>query len=100
MIAVLQIMIRMKQLLRLLNMMKTSLIKTSLLKTSLLSLEASNIMDQDYQIPVRLVELYHLQVMQLIWFLVMVGGYLTLNVSGTREMVLLINLSHSHVIFI
>lgn len=47
-------------------MMKTSLIKTSLLKTSLLSLEASNIMDQDYQIPVRLVELYHLQVMQLI----------------------------------
>lgn len=66
MIAVLQIMIRMKQLLRLLNMMKTSLIKTSLLKTSLLSLEASNIMDQDYQIPVRLVELYHLQVMQLI----------------------------------
>lgn len=61
MIAVLQIMIRMKQLLRLLNMMKTSLIKTSLL-----SLEASNIMDQDYQIPVRLVELYHLQVMQLI----------------------------------
>lgn len=61
MIAVLQIMIRMKQLLRLLNMMKTSLIKTSLL-----SLEASNIMDQDYQIPVRLVELYHLQVMQFI----------------------------------
>lgn len=41
----------------------------------------------------------NLIVMQLIWLLVMVGGYLTLNVSGTREMVLLINLSHSHVIF-
>lgn len=50
MMAVRQIMIRMKQLLRILNKRKTSL----------LSLEVSNVMDQDYQIPVCLIELMNL----------------------------------------